>query len=382
MELIVGETGQLAATVAPADATDKSVTWSSSNGSVASVDASGRVTAVSAGSATITVKTEDGGKTATCAVTVKNPIVHVTGVTLNRDVMDLYVGDTGQLKATVTPEDATDKSVTWQSSDNAVATVDAGGLVTARSSGSAYIRVYTKDLGFTAACRVRVALFIAVEKVPVVDIQQRDTSRIAVGKTLQVGEICYFPSTLLLEVRDSDAGLSYDAFPKFYAENRSSLDKIYVVKKVWADDEAGNIARPVNVTVDLYEDGTLRDTVTLSEENKWQYRWESLDVTSSWTVAEREIPVNYEVMIDYNSQQYVIRNSYKPTTEVTTIVTTVSTQTTTTSAPQTTTIPTTAKERLVQTGQLWWPVLPLSVGGVLLIGTGISVKDGKKKDEE
>ncbi len=186
IELTVGDAEQLTATVAPADATNKSVTWSSNNGSVATVDANGRVTAVSAGSATITVKTEDGGKTATCAVTVKNPVIHVTGVTLNRDVMDLYVGDTGQLKATVTPEDATDKSVTWQSSDNAVATVDAGGLVTARSSGSAYIRVYTKDLGFTAACRVRVTLFIAVEKVTVVDIQQRDTSRIAVGKTLQL----------------------------------------------------------------------------------------------------------------------------------------------------------------------------------------------------
>ena len=205
---------------------------------------------------------------------------------------------------------------------------------------------------------------------------------LAVGKTLQVGEICYFPSTLLLEVKDGDTGLSYDAFPKFYAENRSSLDKNYIVKKVWVDDEAGNIARPVNVTVDLYEDGTLRDTVTLSDENKWQYRWESLDATSSWTVVEREIPVNYEVMIDYNSQQYLIRNSYKPTTEVTTTVTTVSAQTTTTSAPPTTTITTATKERLVQTGQLWWPVLPLSVGGVLLIGTGITVKDGKKKDEE
>lgn len=205
---------------------------------------------------------------------------------------------------------------------------------------------------------------------------------LAVGKTLQVEEICYFPSTLLLEVNDSDTGLSYDAFPKFYAENRSSLDKNYIVKKVWVDDEAGNIARPVNVTVDLYEDGALRDTVTLSDENKWQYRWESLDATSNWTVVEREIPVNYEVMIDYNSQQYLIRNSYKPTTEVTTTATTVSTQTTTTSAPPTTTITTATKERLVQTGQLWWPVLPLSVGGVLLIGTGITVKDGKKKDEE
>ena len=205
---------------------------------------------------------------------------------------------------------------------------------------------------------------------------------LAVGKTLQVGEICYFPSTLLLEIKDGDTGLSYDAFPKFYAENRSSLDKNYIVKKVWVDDEADNIARPVNVTVDLYEDGALRDTVTLSDENKWQYRWESLDATSNWTVVEREIPVNYEVMIDYNSQQYLIRNSYKPTAEVTTTVTTVSTQTTTTSAPPTTTITTAPKERLVQTGQLWWPVLPLSVGGVLLIGTGITVKDGKKKDEE
>ena len=186
LELTVGDAEQLTATITPSDATDKSVTWSSSNNAVATVDANGKVKAISAGSATITVKTEDGGKTATCAVTVKNPVIHVTGVTLNRKEMDLYVGDTGQLTATVTPEDATDKSVTWQSSNNAVATVDAVGRVTACSAGIAYIEVRTNDRGFTVTCKVRVTLFIAVEKVTVVDIQQRDTSRIAVGKTLQL----------------------------------------------------------------------------------------------------------------------------------------------------------------------------------------------------
>ena len=91
------------------------------------MDANGKVTGVKAGEATITVTTEDGGKTATCKVTVTIP---VTGVTLNKTALTLNIGANETLSATVAPADATNKKVTWKSSDAAVASVDANGKVT------------------------------------------------------------------------------------------------------------------------------------------------------------------------------------------------------------------------------------------------------------
>ena len=154
--LKVGETVSLTATVKPDDATDKSVTWSSSNTSVATVSSSGIVTAIKAGSATITVKTNDGGKTATCSVTVKAATVPVTGVSLNTTSLSLTEGETQTLTATVSPSNATDKSVTWSSNNTSVATVSSTGVVTAKSAGSAIIMVTTKDGSKTATCSVTV----------------------------------------------------------------------------------------------------------------------------------------------------------------------------------------------------------------------------------
>ena len=156
LTLKVGASETLTATIAPADATNKNVTWASSDAAVATVDASGKVTGVAAGTATITVTTEDGGKTATCQVTVKANTVPVTGVTLNKIVLKLYTGGSETLKATVAPANATNKYVTWTSSNPAVATVDANGKVTAKSLGMADITVTTKDGGYTATCRVGV----------------------------------------------------------------------------------------------------------------------------------------------------------------------------------------------------------------------------------
>lgn len=205
---------------------------------------------------------------------------------------------------------------------------------------------------------------------------------LAAGKTLQVGNTMYIPTTLLLEVNDANAGLDYDAYPKFSYTDVSSESRRYTVRKVWVDDDDRAQARPQNVTVDLFKDGALADTVTLSAENDWEYRWDTLDVRSEWLVAEREIPVDYEVMIDYNQSQFLIRNTYQKQqeTEVTTTPPALTTTTTaTTPPPQVTT--TTPPAKLVQTGQLWWPVLPLSLGGIVLIGAGISMRSGKKKDE-
>ena len=148
--LTVGSSETLTATVIPDNATDKSVTWATSNASVATV-ADGMVTAVAPGTATITVTTIDGAKTATCEVTV---IQLTTGVTLNKVNTTLAVGSSETLTATVYPLDATDKSVMWKTSNEAVATV-ANGTVTGVAPGIATITV-TSSNGSTATCEVTV----------------------------------------------------------------------------------------------------------------------------------------------------------------------------------------------------------------------------------
>ncbi len=135
--LEVNGTVQLTATVTPSNATNKTVTWTSNNTSVATVS-NGNVTAKKAGEATITAKTSNG-KTATCKVTVNKPAeILVTGITLNKTTATLEVNGTVQLTATVTPSDATNKTVTWTSSDTSVATVS-DGKVTAKKAGTAII---------------------------------------------------------------------------------------------------------------------------------------------------------------------------------------------------------------------------------------------------
>ncbi|MBM6786394.1 Ig-like domain-containing protein [Collinsella tanakaei] len=150
-----GESYTLKATVAPTDAENKEVTWKSTDSSIARVDSNGNVTAVASGKVTITATTDDGGKTASCTVTVKGPAV--TGVSLDKTTLSLGKGESYTLKATVVPADAENKKVTWKSSDSKVATVDANGRVTAIASGSATITATTEDGGKTATCAVSVA---------------------------------------------------------------------------------------------------------------------------------------------------------------------------------------------------------------------------------
>ena len=155
LEIEKGKTYTLKATVTPSDATNKSVTWSSSNSIVASVNTSGKITAKEAGEATITVKTKDGGYTATCDVTV---IVPVTDVSLNKSSVNLKKGEKTTLKPSIKPTDATNKSVSWSSSNTSVATVSTSGVVTAKEGGVAKITCTTKDGSFKATCKVNVII--------------------------------------------------------------------------------------------------------------------------------------------------------------------------------------------------------------------------------
>lgn len=138
-----GNSLTLSAAVLPTDANDKSLTWSSSNTNIVKVDQNGKVTAVNGGRATITAKANDGsGKFDTCEIEV---IVMVESITLNKSSMSMSKGEQANLTATVKPDDATDKSVTWSSSDWAYARVDENGKVTALSSGIVYISATATD---------------------------------------------------------------------------------------------------------------------------------------------------------------------------------------------------------------------------------------------
>lgn len=152
LTLYVGETESLAATVAPEDASDKSVVWSSGNSAVASVS-NGKVTANKPGSAVIKVVTNDLSKEAACTVTVKR---HAESVELSQKEIKLYLGENRSLTATVLPSDASDKNVTWSSSNPNVATVSTAGNVVSKSVGTTVITVKTADGGYQAECKVTV----------------------------------------------------------------------------------------------------------------------------------------------------------------------------------------------------------------------------------
>lgn len=150
-----GDSFTLKYTLTPSNPTNSKVKWSSSNKKVAVVNKKGVVEAVGLGTAKITVKTSDGGYTAVCTVTV---VKKVTGVKLNRSTLVLSRSGKAKLKATVLPSNATNKAVTWSSSNKKVATVDKNGLVTGKKIGKAVITVKTKDGSFTAKCTVSVEI--------------------------------------------------------------------------------------------------------------------------------------------------------------------------------------------------------------------------------
>lgn len=147
-----GTTKKLTVTYNPTTASNKKVTWSSNAESVASVS-DGTITAKGNGTAVITARSEEGGYTATCTVTVTTA---VTGVTLNKSALRLEVGTEETLTASVVPNDADNKNVTWKSDNTSVATVNTAGKVTALKKGTANITVTTQDGSKTATCRVTV----------------------------------------------------------------------------------------------------------------------------------------------------------------------------------------------------------------------------------
>ena len=164
--LAVGDSEKLEYTITPADATNQQVTWSSDNPDCAAVS-DGTVTAAALGAAIITVTTEDGSFTQSATVTVV-PSVPVTGITLNKSSLTLTIYDSEKVIAAITPDNATNKNITWSSSNTNVATVAPDGTITAvnfttggdskftssPATGTATITATTANGGKTAAITV------------------------------------------------------------------------------------------------------------------------------------------------------------------------------------------------------------------------------------
>ncbi len=156
--MTVGEKAKLTATVKPDDSTDK-VTWKSNNDKIVSVDENGNITALAVGETEVIATA--GSVSAVCKVTVEG--VKVSEVKLDKTSVSLKAGETAQLTATVTPDNATDKTVTWTSSNEKIATV-ADGKITAVAPGTATITATSGDK--SATCTVTVAKEAQIIKDP------------------------------------------------------------------------------------------------------------------------------------------------------------------------------------------------------------------------
>jgi uncharacterized protein YjdB len=164
----INTTKQLTATITPSNATNQNVSWSSSNTTVATVDANGLVTAKAVGTVVITATSQDGGKTATTTVTVNIP---VTGISISTTTAVIDINTTKQLTTTIAPGNATNQNVSWSSGNVAIATVDANGLVTAKAVGTVVITATSQDGGKIATVTVTV-------NIPVTGISMTTTTTV------------------------------------------------------------------------------------------------------------------------------------------------------------------------------------------------------------
>lgn len=244
------------------------------------------------------------------------------------------------------------------------------------------------------------------------------------GQSKIIDDTKYIPSAMLIELipeDDSLATVDLVTYPKFILKHISYENTNYTVKKVWQDDEEHLDNRPISITIELYKDNILENTVVLDESNDWSYSWTS-NTATEWRVKEVNIPRYYRVIYLDGEVQYVVMNIYdtnfdnsnehedgsetitttsedvitddsSTTTDTTNTVTTTTETSTTFEDSSTTTVSTATidttvttnintlesdndsnnvtttseKSRLPQTGQLWWPVPILSIFGLVCI---------------
>ena len=184
IELVEDESYKLIAMVLPDGASNKNVNWTSSDISIAMVSPDGTVYAIKPGQATIMATTLDGGFVALCKVTVKAKVIMATAIRLSYTSETLAIGETLQLSAILSPDNVTNKTIGWTSTDASVATVDASGLVRALSDGKTQIIATTTDgSNLSAICEITVEKqFIAISQLEL----DPSSAKITIGTTINL----------------------------------------------------------------------------------------------------------------------------------------------------------------------------------------------------
>ncbi len=228
------------------------------------------------------------------------------------------------------------------------------------------------------------------------------------GDILEKDDVTYIPSALFFEMSGEDTSL-LNAYPKIILRKSRSGGSQYSVRKIWQNEEDQAWDESISITAEIYRDNVLYDEIMLNSSNNWTYSWDDRE-DHDWFVYEREISEGYTAAYMNNQTQFIIVNTYDSTIDIpdnppgTTTTSTIITDITTTSttadidagndnAKNTTTavtgtsgtkkpeaVTTQGDKKLPQTGQLWWPVIPLVCGGVLLLGAGVMLT--KKEDDE
>lgn len=175
-ELTTGEILKLTATIEPLNATDSKMTWYSNNTSIAIVDEKGEVRAIQEGTALITVKSSNG-KEDSIELNIKNPDIKITNIILDETEMSINVGDTIKLNATIEPNNATNKLVTWTSSDESIVKVEDGNIV-AVGEGVADVIVNSEN-NINAICRINVTYPVKSE----ISVQSSNSPQVNSGKS-------------------------------------------------------------------------------------------------------------------------------------------------------------------------------------------------------
>lgn len=279
-ELIVGENVKLTATITPSDATNQSISWISSSISIATVTNDGLVAAVAEGKATI--KATAGGKFASCVVTVSKKPVPVSSITLNKTSLDLIKGESKTLAAIVTPADATNKTVSWTSSDPSIASVDSKGKVTGTGNGSATITA--KADGKEATCAVTVTVPIeslSLNKTVLTLDKGQSETLIAIVKPDDATEktVTWFsadPGVAAVVVTSGKVIAMGGGQTTVSAKIGDQIASCTVTVKVPVESIFLN---RTNITLEEGESATLKATITPKDADDQAVTWSSSDVS-------------------------------------------------------------------------------------------------------
>lgn len=270
----IGKSFNLEATVMSENASNKNVVWISSDENVAVVNQKGKVTGIAIGTATITAIAQDGSEVeVSCEVNVVNP---VTSITLNKTYITKFVGESETLKATIKPSSATVKGITWTSSDNSVAIVDAEGVVTALKPGTATISARAQDnSGKYASCAISV-----FERVPSTGITLQDKRITLVNGETKLVNVVLIPSASTDSLKWSTDNPSIATVSKADDRTGKITAKGTGTAYITAMTDTGKTA-----TVEVTVIGLNVTSITLGQYERYNYlEVEGYTGTVKWTI--------------------------------------------------------------------------------------------------